>query len=120
MDHEVIQGKNIATAAAAIGTLEDLFGRPLPSAARVSKGGTTVPHIDGKTQEDEYVINSLSALVEKTIFLWGGFYSENVRYPNYTFNFLTSGGKLVWVLSGGAQMIVPIVGNHNANSGTVV
>lgn len=66
--------------------------------------------MDGKAQVDEYIINSLPALAEKTTFLWDGFYSKNVRYPNFTFYFLTSAGKHVWVQRVGAQTIVPMSG----------
>ncbi len=120
MEREVTQGKNIANAAAAVGTLKHFIWSTLPSASTVSGGTITVPHMDGKAQVDEYIINSKPALAQKTTFLWGGFYAENVQYPNFTYNFLASAGKYIWVQPVQKRTLVPMVGDHDANIGTVV
>jgi NAD(P)-dependent dehydrogenase (short-subunit alcohol dehydrogenase family) len=120
MDREVTQGKNVANAAAAVGVLEHFIWSTLPSASTVSRGSIAVPHMDGKAQVDEYIINSQPALAQKTTFLWGGFYAENVQYPNFTYNLLASAGKYIWVQPVHERTLVPMVGDHNVNIGTVV
>ncbi|KAJ8065175.1 hypothetical protein OCU04_005887 [Sclerotinia nivalis] len=117
---EITQGKNIVNAAAAVPTLEKFIWSTFPSASGASSGKITVPHMDGKAQVDEYIIDSHSALAEKTTFLWGGFYTENMQYPNFTFNFLISTGKHIWMHTVNKQTIVPMVGDHNTNIGLVV
>ncbi|KAI9641334.1 hypothetical protein NHQ30_010136 [Ciborinia camelliae] len=117
---EVTQGKNIVDAVAAIPTLKKFIWSTLPSASVLSGGRITVPHMDGKALVDEYIIDSHPSLAEKTTFLWGGFYTENVQYPNFTFNYLASAEKYIWVQAVNKQTIVPMVGDHNTNIGLVV
>jgi hypothetical protein len=69
MSREVLQGKNIANAAAHITTLEHFIWSSLPSASVVSGGKLAVPHMDGKAEVDEYILSSLPALAQKTPFL---------------------------------------------------
>jgi hypothetical protein len=120
MSREVLQGKNIADAAARITTLEHFIWSSLPSASAVSGGKLAVPHMDGKAEVDEYILSSLSALARKTTFLWGGFYVENVLYPNFVPNFVASAGKYVWIQPVHASTLVPMIGDHNTNMGIVV
>lgn len=120
MEREVMQGKNIANAAAAVKTLEHFVWSSLPSASTVSGGKLAVPHMDGKAQVDEYILESLPELAQRTTFYWGGFYAENVMYPNFSPNLLTTAGKHVWVQPVAAETIVPMVGDHNVNTGIFV
>lgn len=62
ISREVLQGKNIANAAARVTTLEHFIWSSLPSASTVSGGKLAVPHMDGKAEVDEYILGSLSAL----------------------------------------------------------
>ena len=59
MEREVAQGKNIAEAAAAVETLEHFVWSTLPSASIVSAGKISVPHVEGKAQVDEYILDLL-------------------------------------------------------------
>ena len=93
MEREVMQGKNIADAAAVVENLEHFIWSTLPSASTVSAGRIPVPHMDGKAQVDEYILKSLPKLAQKTTFYWGGFYVENVTYPPYEPIRLPSAGK---------------------------
>jgi NmrA-like family len=120
MDREIMQGKHIADAAARVESLEHFIWSTLPSASTVSGGKCAVPHMDGKAEVDEYIINSLPALARITTFLWGGFYAENVQYPNFAPNFLATAGKYVWVQPVGARTLVPMVGDHSVNVGIFV
>ena len=120
MEREVVQGKTIADAAAAVGTLEHFVWSTLPSALSVSAGRIPVPHMDGKASVDEYILKSLPALAQKTTFYWGGFYAENVIYPPYSPSLLPSAGKKVWVQPVASQTLVPMVGDHNVNTGIFV
>jgi hypothetical protein len=120
MNREVMQGKHIADSAARVKTLDHFIWSSLPSASRASGGRLTVPHMDGKAEVDEYILHSLPALAQKTTFLWGGFYAENVLYPNFVPNFVSSAGKHIWIQPVGAQTLVPMVGDHNTNIGIVV
>ncbi|KAL2071770.1 hypothetical protein VTL71DRAFT_13005 [Oculimacula yallundae] len=120
MAQEVNQGKNIANAAAAITCLKKFIWSTLPSAVTVSDGKIKVPHMDGKAQVDEYIIETKPDLAVKTTFLWGGFYAENVRYPNFKFNSLGGIDKQVWIQPIKADTLVPMVGDHNTNIGIVV
>jgi hypothetical protein len=120
MEHEVVQGKNVADAAAAVGTLEHFVWSTLPSASTVSAGRIPVPHMDGKAQVDEYILKCLPVLAQKTTFYWGGFYAENVTYPPYSPNLLPSAGKYAWVQPVASNTLVPMVGDHTINTGIFV
>ncbi len=120
MEREVVQGKNIADTAAAVESLEHFVWSSLPSASAVSGGKILVPHMDGKAQVDEYIINSLPALAQKTTFYWGGFYAENVTYPSYKPSLLQNAEKYVWVQPVAAHTLVPMVGDHTVNTGIFV
>ena len=120
MEREVGQGKIIADAAAMVKTLEHFVWSTLPSASTVSAGRIPVPHMDGKALVDEYILESLPVLAQKTTFYWGGFYAENVTYPAYSPNLLTSAGKQVWVQPVASQTLVPMVGEHTVNTGVFV
>ncbi len=120
MDREVTQGKNIANAAAAAETLQQFVWSTLPSASTVSQGKIAVPHMDGKAQVDEYILECLPALAQKTTFYWGGFYAENVMYPHLRPNLLASAEKHVWVQPVAAETVMPMVGDHNVNTGIFV
>jgi NmrA-like family len=120
MDREVTQGKNIADAAATVKTLEHFIWSTLPSASTVSRGKVVVPHMDGKAQVDEYILESLSDLAQKTTFYWGGFYAENVMYPNFSPHLLANTAKHIWVQPVAATTVVPMVGDHNVNTGIFV
>lgn len=121
MEREVRQGMNIADAAAAAAVpLEHFVWSTLPSASTVSRGKVSVPHMDGKARVDEYIISSLPGLAAKTTFYWGGFYAENVTYPNFRPGFLDSAAKHVWVQPVAATTVVPMVGDHHVNTGVFV
>ena len=120
MEREVMQGKNIAEAAAAVESLEHFIWSTLPSASTVSAGRIPVPHMDGKAQVDEYILKSLPKLAQKTTFYWGGFYAENVTYPPYEPIRLPSAGKYIWVQPVASHTLVPMVGDHTVNTGIFV
>jgi hypothetical protein len=77
--------------------------------------------MDGKAQADEYILQSLPALAQKTIFYWGGFYAENVTYPQFSPSPLpTAAEKYVWVQPVAPHTLVPMVGDHDVNTGLFV
>ena len=76
--------------------------------------------MDGKAQIDEYILESPPEPAKRTTFYWGGFYAENVMYPNFSPNLLTTAGKYVWVQPVAAETGVPMVGDHNVNTGMFV
>jgi len=120
VDQEVAQGKHVADAASGTKTLEHLIWSTLPSASTVSAGRWPVPHMDGKAEVDDYIINCLPALARKTTFFWGGFYAENVLYPNFSPNLLATAEKHVWVQPVDQHTPIPMVGDHNINVGIFV
>lgn len=120
MEREVTQGKHIADAAEAVETLKHFIWSTLPSASTVSNGRIPVPHMDGKAQVDEYILQSLPVLAQKTTFYWEGLYAENVTYPPYSPSFLSSSGKHVWVQPVAPPTLVPMVGDHTVNTGIFV
>jgi hypothetical protein len=117
MNRKVMQDQNIANAVTLVGTLEHFIWSSLPSASTASGGKLAVPYMDGKAEIDEYILKFLPGLADKTTFLWGGFYAENVQYPSFVPNFLASAEKYVWVQAVGAETLVPMVGDYNANMG---
>lgn len=117
MGREIQQGKRIAQAAAAMSTVEHFVRSTLPSASTLSAGKIRVPHMDGKAEVDEFIINSLPALAQKATFYWGGLYAENVTHPSYRPNFLETAQKYAWIQLVEAFTIVPMVGDHTINTG---
>ncbi|KAF1832857.1 NAD(P)-binding protein [Decorospora gaudefroyi] len=120
VEREVAQGKKVADSAAAVDMLQHFIWSTLPSASAISDGKIPVPHMDGKAQVDEYILNALPALAQKTTFYWGGFYAENVTYPPYAPNCLSSAGNYVWVQPVASDTLVPMVGDHNVNTGIFI
>jgi hypothetical protein len=120
MEREIQQGKNIADAAAASKDLQHFVWSTLPSASAVSAGKISVPHMDGKAQVDEYIINDLPMLANKTTFYWGGLYAENVKYPSYAPSLLTGAQRHVWIQPVKQSTVVPMVGDHSINTGIFV
>ncbi|KAF2760971.1 putative hscarg dehydrogenase [Pseudovirgaria hyperparasitica] len=120
MEREVTQGKNIADVAAALESLEHFVWSTLPSATTVSRGTMAVPHMDGKAQVDEYIIDSHPELARKTTFYWGGMYAENVTYAPFMPAPLPSAGRYVWVQPVARDTLVPMVGDHTVNTGLFV
>jgi hypothetical protein len=119
-DREVQQGINIANAAASTDTLAHFIWSTLPSASTVSEGKLPVPHMDGKARVDEYILSHLPDLAARTTFYWGGFYAENVTYPTNLPAILETAGKYVWIQPVAADTEIPLVGDHNVNTGLFV
>lgn len=120
MGREVAQGKNKADSAAAVKTLEHFVWSTLPSASTISARKIPVPHMDGKAQADDYILNSLPALARKMTFYWEGLYAENVTYPLYNPSLLPSAGKYVWVHPVAPHTLIPTVGDQTVNTGIFV
>jgi NmrA-like family len=121
VEREVQQGINIANAAASTDTLAHYIWSTLPSASTVSEGKISVPHMDGKARVDEYILSQLPHLASRTTFYWGGFYAENVTYPNNLPTRLeTAGQSHVWVQAVTAGTEIPLVGDHTVNTGLFV
>lgn len=89
MKVEVVQGKNLANAAAKTTTLKHYIWSTLPNGKKISNGKYLVPHFEGKNKVDDY-IKSIVALYSKTTFLWITFYAQNYGFPMFTPNFVVS------------------------------
>lgn len=120
VNREISQGKHIANAAASVDAIEHFIWSTLPSAWVVTSRRISVPYMDGKAEVDEHIITMLPALAQKTTFVWGGFYAENVLYPNYAPNLLATAARHVWIQPVDPNTLIPMVGDHIANIGIIV
>lgn len=77
---EYEQATNLARAASKTAGLEHYLWSTLPNSRELSSGKIVVPHMESKNRADAFIKKDKS-LLEKTTFLWFGFYSVNLHYP---------------------------------------
>jgi len=116
---EVAQGTNMAKAAAATETLEHFIWSTLPDSRKISNGKFMIPHFDGKAQVDRY-IKSCPALLEKTTFLWVGFYASNLTFPMFTPCYVPTAGKYIQIQDSPADTPIKTIGDASVNVGIFV
>jgi len=116
---EVTQGINIAKAAAATETLEHFIWSTLPDGRKISNGKFIVPHFDGKNQVDRYIKSDL-ALLEKTTFLWVGFYASNLTFPMFTPCYVPSAGRYIQIQDTPPDTPIKTIGDASVNVGIFV
>lgn len=116
-DNEYLLGKTLADAAAAIPTLRHYIWSTLPSAKTISGGRYNVFHFQGKAAVDEYIIQNLPALAEKTTFLWVGYYANTFAYPPLVPKMDSTTGKHVWRLPVSPDTLVSSIGSPADNVG---
>ncbi|KAK9366238.1 hypothetical protein V1509DRAFT_298825 [Lipomyces kononenkoae] len=117
---EYKQGVNLATAATKTSSLQHYIWSTLPYSNKLSHGKITVPHFDGKARVDEF-IKKHSQLLEKTTFIYNGFFASNILLPLFVPIFIKSSGKYV-ILTPGDPEKMPIrsLGDHFTNIGIFV
>jgi len=119
MEVEVVQGTNIAKAAAATETLEHYIWSTLPDGRKVSNGKFIVPHFEAKNDIDRY-IKSDKALLAKTSFLWITFYASNFGFPMFTPYYIPTAGKYIELQDAPASTPIRSIGDPKVNIGLFV
>ena len=76
--YEQGQAKKLASAAARTKTLEHYIWSTLPSTKTPSGGKHFVPHMEPKSQVDQYIRDTFPDLAKKTTFLWVAWYAANM------------------------------------------
>ncbi|MCJ1284643.1 hypothetical protein MMC26_003978 [Xylographa opegraphella] len=76
--YEQGQAIKLASAAAKTKTLEHYIWSTLPSTKTPSGGKHFVPHMEPKSQVDQYIRDKLPELAKKTTFLWVAWYAANL------------------------------------------
>lgn len=89
MEIEYQQGVNMARAAAQTESLEQYIWSTLPDSEKLSNGKVIVPHLQAKSRVDE-AIRRNEKLLEKTTFLFVGFYASNLFWAPFSPNLLVS------------------------------
>jgi len=119
MEIEVVQGTNIAKAAAATETLEHYIWSTLPDGKTVSNGKYLVPHFEAKNDIDRY-IKSDKALLAKTTFLWITFYASNYGFPMFTPYYIPTADKYIELQDTPASTPIRSIGDPKVNIGIFV
>lgn len=118
---EVMQGKNLATAAASTPSLKHYIWSTLPNAKDISNGKWVIPHFEGKNVVDAYIQNELKdSLWGKTTFLWVGFYGSNLMLDLYRPTYLKTAGKYVWLQPSSPNTPIAHIGDQTTNIGPFV
>ena len=80
--HEQDQAIKLASAAAKTKSLEHYVWSTLPSTKTISGGKHFVPHMEPKSQVDQYIRDKFPELAKKTTFMWVAWYPQNlVKMP---------------------------------------
>ncbi|MCJ1398028.1 hypothetical protein MMC11_001225 [Xylographa trunciseda] len=119
--HEQDQAITLAKAAAKTKTLEHYIWSTLPSTKTVSGGKHFVPHMEPKSQVDQYIRDKLPELAEKTTFLWVAWYAANMAKmilikPMQVFQT----GKYIWAQPSKSSALLPSSGDIGVNIGVFV
>ncbi|KAL4966422.1 NmrA/HSCARG family protein [Aspergillus stella-maris] len=81
MEVETTLGINLAIAASKTESLEHYIFSTLPDSSKYSGGKAIVPYYESKNAVERYIRSNLPGLLEKTTFLWLGWYASNVLAP---------------------------------------
>ncbi|KAL4951151.1 hypothetical protein BDW69DRAFT_201622 [Aspergillus filifer] len=123
MDVETTLGINLAKAAAATEGLKHYIFSTLPDSKKYSGGKAVVPYYESKNSVERYIRSNFPALLERTTFLWLGWYASNILAPpchpikihgvNGTETYVT-----LWTVPPTTQ--VPLLGDEKINPGLFV
>ncbi|KAL6231872.1 hypothetical protein BDW75DRAFT_233252 [Aspergillus navahoensis] len=124
MEMETSAGINLAKAAAATETLEHYVWSTLPDSKTNSGGRVSVPYYESKNAVDRF-IRSVPELLQKTTFVWFGWYAGNMAlplcHPNRVHTFNGNGGMdYVTFLSVDPATKIPLLGDERVNVGLFV
>ncbi|KAL4865824.1 hypothetical protein BDV12DRAFT_173974 [Aspergillus spectabilis] len=115
-------GINLAKAAAVTESLEHYVWSTLPDSNKNSGGKAAVPYCESKTRVNEY-IHSLPDLLQKTTFVWLGWYSGNMQFPIYhpsRIHTLDGSKSYVTFVNVDPATKVPLLGDEKVNIGLFV
>lgn len=122
MEVETQQGINLANAASAIQSLEHFVWSTLPNSQQISGGRAMVPYWHSKARVDEH-IKSIPTLLQKTTFVWFGWYAKNMEYPWYQPSSVHQSGpekQYIQLLASPSSVRVQMVGDERTNVGLFV
>ncbi|KAH6878438.1 hypothetical protein BKA58DRAFT_377251 [Alternaria rosae] len=122
MEIETQQGINLANAASAIRSLEHFVWSTLPNSKRISGGRAVVPYWHSKARVDEH-IKSIPTLLQKTTFVWFGWYAKNMEYPWYQPSPVHQSSpekQYIQLLASPPSVRVQMVGDERTNVGLFV
>ncbi|KAL4887105.1 hypothetical protein BJY04DRAFT_177308 [Aspergillus karnatakaensis] len=123
MDNETQQGINLANAAAATDSLEHYVWSTLPNTRQNSGGRAVVPYFESKNRVDSH-IRSLPDLLQKTTFVWIGWYASNIlmptQHPTRIHTIDGSNRSYVQFISVPPSTLVPLLGDEKINPGLFV
>ncbi|OJJ08340.1 hypothetical protein ASPVEDRAFT_143774 [Aspergillus versicolor CBS 583.65] len=125
MESETEFGINLANAAAQTSTLEHYIWSTLPDSKVNTGGEVVVPYYESKNAVDRYIRSSLPELLEKTTFVWFGWYAGNmmapVFHPFQIHGVDPSGGETyVTLVSVDPATKLPLLGDEGTNAGSFV
>ncbi len=120
MEVERQQGINLATAAAAIPTLEHYIWSTLPNGRAISNDKYLVPHFEGKNRIDAYIRTQLPALLAKTTFLWVTWYHANFQFAPFTPYWIPTTGKHLQLGNYAPDTPILTIGDVSVNIGPFV
>lgn len=89
-DVEWTHCRNIVEAAADCEGLQHFIFSTLPQAKKISGGKFHVPHFDTKNKAEDLIKSEHPGLLQKTTFLWVGWYGDNFRFPIFQPTLLVS------------------------------
>ncbi|BCS19430.1 NmrA/HSCARG family protein [Aspergillus puulaauensis] len=123
IDSETELGINLANAAAqTLETLEHYIWSTLPDSKANTDGEVVVPYYESKNAVDRYIRSALPRLLEKTTFVWFGWYASNMLSP--TFHPMRihgvgpdGGGTYVTLVNVDPATKVPLLGDEGVNVG---
>ncbi|MCJ1417556.1 hypothetical protein MMC32_003900 [Xylographa parallela] len=123
--YEQGQAIKLASAAAKTKTLEHYVWSTLPSTKAPSGGKHFVPHMEPKSQVDQYIRDKFPELAKKTTFLWVAWYAANLaKMPLIklmeVFTSKPGSGKCIWPQPSKASALLPNSGDIGVNIGVFV
>lgn len=125
MDSETELGINLANAAAqTLETLEHYIWSTLPDSKANTDGEVVVPYYESKNAVDRYIRTAVPGLLEKTTFVWFGWYASNMLNPIFRPARIhgvgpgaEGGGTYVTLVNVDPATKVPLLGDEGVNVG---
>ncbi|KAL4792597.1 hypothetical protein BDV19DRAFT_400423 [Aspergillus venezuelensis] len=123
MEVETTLGINLAKAAAATASLQHYIFSTLPDSKKYSGGKAIVPYYESKNNVERYIRSDLPELMEKTTFLWLGWYASNILAPPChpsKIHSIDGTDTYVTLWSVPSTTKIPLLGDENINPGLFV